>query len=82
MSEEFMSYRKYIIIFRINITRSDKIQALITVSQDKVRDIVDKNRAMDQRNKRYQELRERCLQQKEHQERLKESERKKYLKNF
>ena len=62
--------------------RSDKIQALITVSQDKVKDIVDKNRAMDLRNKRYQELRERCLQQKEHEERLKEGERKKYLKNF
>ena len=62
--------------------RSDKIQAQINVSQDKVQDIVDKNRAMDQRNKRYAELRERCLQQKEHQERLKECERKKYLKNF
>ena len=62
--------------------RSDKIQALITVSQDKVQDIVDKNRAMDQRNKRYQELRERCLQQREHQERCKEADRKKYLKCF
>jgi len=55
---------------------------LINVSQDKVKDIVDKNRAMDERNQKYQELRERCLQKKEHQEKIKEADRKKYLKNF
>merc|ERR1712183_941078 len=52
--------------------RSDRIQALISVSEDKVKDIANKNLEMDMRNKRYQELRERCLQKKTRKEDEKE----------
>jgi len=56
--------------------RSDRIQALISVSEDKVKDIANKNLEMDMRNKRYQELRERCLQEKTRKEDEKERHRK------
>jgi len=62
--------------------RSDRIQALISVSEDKVKDIANKNLEMDMRNKRYQELRERCLQEKTRKEDEKERHRKKLLKQF
>jgi len=63
-------------------TRSDRIQALISVSEDKVKDIANKNLEMDMRNKRYQELRERCLQEKTRKEDEKERNRKVLLKQF
>lgn len=62
--------------------RSDRIQALISVSEDKVKDIANKNLEMDMRNKRYQELRERCLQEKTRKEDVKEKTRKGLLKQF
>merc|ERR1712119_113357 len=62
--------------------RSDRIQALISVSEDKVKDIANKNLEMDMRNKRYQELRERCLQEKTRKEDEKERHRKVLLKQF
>lgn len=62
--------------------RSDRIQALISVSEDKVKDIANKNLEMDMRNKRYQELRERCLQEKSRKEDEKERHRKVLLKQF
>merc|ERR1712203_955018 len=62
--------------------RSDRIQALISVSEDKVKDIANKNLEMDMRNKRYQELRERCLQEKSRKEEEKERTRKVLLKQF
>merc|ERR1711957_778619 len=62
--------------------RSDRIQALISVSEDKVKDIANKNLEMDMRNKRYQELRERCLQEKTRKEEDKERTRKVLLKQF
>lgn len=62
--------------------RSDRIQALISVSEDKVKDIANKNLEMDMRNKRYQELRERCLQEKAKREDEKEKIRKGLLKQF
>jgi len=62
--------------------RSDRIQALISVSEDKVKDIANKNLEMDMRNKRYQELKERCLQEKARKEDEKERHRKVLLKQF